>query len=56
MFGGLDPSQDGPSLVTGAKLLSAAPDGILPWRGRPDCLKRGLIARNPPPHFLDEAP
>ena len=56
VFGGLDPSQDGPSLVTGAHLLSASVDGIMPWRGRPDCLKRGLVARIPPLQFVEEAP
>ncbi len=28
-------------------------DGILPWRGRPDILKRGLIARVPPIDFSE---
>jgi predicted metal-binding protein len=38
-------------LVEGAKLLAGAADGILPWRGRPEILKRGLIARVPPIGF-----
>ena len=33
-----------------AERLHAA-DGILPWRGRPAPLKRGLIARVPPTNF-----
>src|SRR5262249_48344806 len=42
IFGGLD--LDGASaLVDGARLLAAAVDGIMPWRGRPEPLKRGLI-------------
>ncbi len=50
VFGGL--GQDcGPMLVEGARLLATAADGILPWRGRPDVLKRGLIARVPPLDF-----
>ena len=50
VFGGLDigNAQD---LVDGARLLATAADGILPWRGRPDILKRGLIARVPPIDF-----
>jgi predicted metal-binding protein len=36
-------------------MLAAAPDGILPWRGRPEVLKRGLVARIPPLGF-EEAP
>ena len=33
------------------RLLARAADGILPWRGRPEPLKRGLIARVPPIGF-----
>lgn len=42
---GVDAAQD---LLAGAKLFQDATDGVVPWRGRPDCLKRGLIARIPP--------
>ena len=47
VFGGLDASC-ADALVEGARLLARAADGILPWRGRPAPLKRGLIARVPP--------
>ena len=50
VFGGLG-ADCGPALVEGARLLAGASDGILPWRGRPDVLKRGLIARVPPIDF-----
>ena len=50
VFGGLDVAC-GPALVDGARLLAAATDGIMPWRGRPLPLKRGLIARVPPVNF-----
>ena len=53
IFGGLDPTC-GPALVDGARLLAQAADGILPWRGRPEPLKRGLIARVPPSDFPGE--
>jgi predicted metal-binding protein len=56
IFGGLDPARDGPSLILGAQLLAQAADGIMPWRGRPESLKRGLIARIPPIHFREELP
>jgi predicted metal-binding protein len=56
IFGGLEPARDGASLVIGARLLALAADGILPWRGRPESLKRGLIARVPPGNFRDELP
>jgi predicted metal-binding protein len=50
VFGGLD-ADCGPALVAGAQLLASANDGILPWRGRPEVLKRGLISRVPPLDF-----
>jgi predicted metal-binding protein len=56
VFGGLEPTRDGPSLIIGARLLALAADGIMPWRGRPESLKRGLIARVPPGNFREELP
>jgi predicted metal-binding protein len=50
LFGGLDVTH-ADALVEGARLLAGAADGILPWRGRPDILKRGLLARVPPLDF-----
>jgi predicted metal-binding protein len=55
IFGGLDAAH-AEALVAGAKLLAGARDGILPWRGRPEILKRGLIARVPPFDFVDSGP
>jgi predicted metal-binding protein len=55
VFGGLDASRDGLTLIAGARLLAAAADGIMPWRDRPEPLKRGLIARIPPAHFREES-
>lgn len=52
VFGGLDPTCAA-ALVEGARMLAQAPDGILPWRGRPPQLKRGLIARVPPIGFAE---
>jgi predicted metal-binding protein len=53
VFGDLTP-ESGPDLITGAKLFATSTDGILPWRGRPDSLKRGLVARIPPLDLLKE--
>jgi predicted metal-binding protein len=39
---------------TAARILAAAgqyadaPDGLIPWRERPDALKKGVVARIPP--------
>ncbi len=48
IFGGLEADRDAEALIEGARLLARAEDGVLPWRGRPDILKKGLIARVPP--------
>jgi predicted metal-binding protein len=54
VFGHLNAAADGPALITGARLLTESADGLMPWRGRPEPLKRGLIARVPPPGFVGE--
>jgi predicted metal-binding protein len=54
VFGGLDAERDGPTLIAGARLFAESTDGLMPWRGRPDPLKRGLIARMPPLSFAGE--
>jgi predicted metal-binding protein len=53
VFGGLNAADAG-ALIEGARLLAGAADGILPWRGRPEVLKRGLIARVPPLDFYGD--
>jgi predicted metal-binding protein len=55
VFGGLDVTC-AEALVAGARLLAGAADGILPWRERPEILKRGLIARVPPIGFEEVGP
>ena len=55
VFGGLEPERDGPALIQGAKLFAGAADGLMPWRGRPEILKRGLIARVPPIDYEEES-
>jgi predicted metal-binding protein len=47
VFGDLT-TDSGADLVAGARLFATSQDGLLPWRGRPDSLKRGLVARIPP--------
>ena len=54
VFGGLEADRDSQALIDGALLLAEAEDGILPWRGRPEILKRGLIARVPPLNFTED--
>jgi predicted metal-binding protein len=54
VFGNLDSSSGADALIEGAKLFAGAPDGLMPWRGRPDALKRGLVARTPPFDFAGD--
>ena len=54
IFGGLAAFADGAALVEGARLLASSSDGLMPWRGRPAALKRGLIARVPPLDFRED--
>lgn len=56
VFGGLEAPRDGHTLIAGAQLLAQAADGIMPWRGRPEPLKRGLVARLPPDNDCGDAP
>ncbi|MFT3973131.1 MAG: DUF1636 family protein [Amaricoccus sp.] len=55
VFGGLDEAA-GPDLLAAARLFAGSTDGFLPFRGRPETLKRGLIARIPPIEMLEDLP
>ncbi|HRO10487.1 DUF1636 family protein [Amaricoccus sp.] len=55
VFGGLDEASGG-DLLAGARLFAGSSDGFMPWRGRPEALKRGLIARVPPIELLKDLP
>lgn len=46
VFGGLD-TQSAADLIAGAELFARTSDGFMPFRARPEALKRGLIARIP---------
>jgi predicted metal-binding protein len=48
VFGDLDAANAAAALVEGARLLAGSIDGLMSWRGRPEPLKRGMIARVPP--------
>ena len=54
VFGDLS-VDSGADLVAGAKLFAGSSDGLIPWRGRPESLKRGLVARIPPVELTKEA-
>jgi predicted metal-binding protein len=51
VFGHLELEGTPEALHQGAALLGASEDGTMPWQGRPDILKRNMIARIPPFDF-----
>jgi predicted metal-binding protein len=55
VFGGLVP-ESGDDLVAGARLFARSDDGFMPFRARPEALKRGLVARIPHPDILKDLP
>lgn len=48
VYGDLAPGTSADVILAGAALYAVAPDGIIPWRSRPDALKKGVVARMPP--------
>jgi predicted metal-binding protein len=55
VFGNLTP-ESGTDLVAGARLFAGSTDGFMPFRARPEALKRGLVARIPHPDILKDLP
>ena len=53
VYGDLAPDASAATILAGARLYAAATDGIIPWKLRPDALKKGVVARVPP---LPKAP
>ena len=48
VYGDLSPDESAATILEGARLYAAAKDGIIPWKLRPDALKKGVVARVPP--------
>ncbi len=48
VYGDLDPESAAETLLAGLGLYAGTPDGIVPWRARPEIFKRGVVARIPP--------
>ncbi|MEM7496626.1 MAG: DUF1636 domain-containing protein [Pseudomonadota bacterium] len=55
VYGNLDPDEHAETLREGAAQYRAAPDGLIPWRQRPEHFKRNCIARIPPIATIDGA-
>ena len=48
VYGNLHENSDVDLLIEGASLYRETPDGLIPWRQRPEHFKRNCIARIPP--------
>jgi predicted metal-binding protein len=48
IYGDFPPESSAEMILTAAQLYADAPEGLIPWRERPDAIKRGVIARIPP--------
>ncbi|VDC21197.1 DUF1636 domain-containing protein [Pseudogemmobacter humi] len=46
--GGLDPDLHLEDLIGMIRAYAAAPDGVVPWRTRPEVIRKNTIARIPP--------
>ena len=47
VYGDFD-AEAAPAILDAAALYGAAADGLIPWKSRPDALKKGVVARVPP--------
>jgi predicted metal-binding protein len=54
VYGRLSDSHAG-DVIAGAAAYAAAPDGIVPWRSRPEIFRKQSLARIPPVAALPEA-
>ena len=48
IYGNIDPAQHLDALLDGAQKYAATPDGLVPWRERPEHFRKNCIARIPP--------
>jgi predicted metal-binding protein len=47
VVGALDPAVSPEAVRDGALRYAAAPDGLVPWRERPEAFRKGVVARVP---------
>ena len=48
VYGDLPPDTSAPVILEGARLYNETADGLIPWKLRPDALKKGVVSRIPP--------
>ena len=49
VYGDLDPDLSPEAILEGARRYATSPDGLVPWRERPEIFRKGVIARVPAP-------
>ena len=54
VYGDLPADTGADVILDGAALYGATSDGLIPWKQRPEALKRGVISRVPPLHPASE--
>ncbi|MFN4057579.1 MAG: DUF1636 family protein [Roseinatronobacter sp.] len=48
VYGAFDPAHHLDTILEGAQKYAATPDGLVPWRERPEHFRKNCIARIPP--------
>lgn len=48
VYGDLPPETSAATVRHAAMLYAGSPEGLIPWKLRPDAIKKGVIARIPP--------
>ena len=54
VYGDLPADTGAEVILDGAALYGATSDGLIPWKQRPEALKRGVVSRVPPLHPASE--
>lgn len=55
IYGDLDPDTSAATILDGLARYATTPDGLVPWRERPDAFRKGVVARIPPAKAGTEA-
>ena len=48
IYGDFDPENSAETILAGLRLYAQTPDGIVPWRQRPEPFRKNVVARLPP--------
>lgn len=54
LFGDLAEGKDGAAILEMARAVAKADHGFVPWKERPEAIRRGILARVPPPGWSPE--